>query len=206
MVSNQEEVFKIVTLGEENVGKTSLITRYALNKFHTSRKSTENISSVNKLIVIKGRDFKLNIWDTAGQERFRVVAPNYYRGALGAILVYDITEKQSFEAVVRWVNELSMQGEEGIQMVIVGNKSDLEYKRDLPDSTALEYAKLIHAPHYHTSARTGDNVEEAFLKLADMIYNKQTGRTNTARCSRKGRGVSVDRRISNANPPKKSCC
>ncbi|OMJ90717.1 hypothetical protein SteCoe_6893 [Stentor coeruleus] len=135
MVSNQEN-FQIITFGEENVGKTSLITRYTLNKFHTSHKSIEDVSNINKLIVIKRRDIRLNIWGTAGQERFQLVTPNYYRGALRVILVYDITEKQSFETVIRWASKLSMQGEEGIQMAIVGNKSDLEYKRDLPDATA----------------------------------------------------------------------
>ena len=197
--------FKIVTLGEVGVGKTSLINRFHSNSFSKKRTSTEDMGSVDKKIVVDSQDVILTIWDTVGQERFRVVAPNYYRGAVGAVLVYDITEKSSFDAVVRWVNELSMQGEENVQMIIVGNKFDLESERQLPEQTALDYAKLIGAPHFHVSAKTGDYVDDAFRKLGKMILDMQKGRLNRRRTTRKDRGVSIDRRVSDVNNKSKCC-
>lgn len=197
--------FKIVTLGDAGVGKTSLITRFYSNKFTAKRTTTEEINSVNRKIVIDSKDINLNVWDTAGQERFRVVAPNYYRGAVGAVLVYDITDKQSFDSVIRWVNELSMQGEENIQMVIVGNKADLEQERQLSEQTALDYAKLINSPHFRVSAKTGDSVDDAFWKLGKMICDLKKGKNGRTRTSRKSRGVSIDRRVSDV-ASKKKCC
>ena len=200
------EPFKIVTLGEVGVGKSSIIYRFTSNAFSSKRTVTEDINSVNKKIFVDSQDITLNIWDTAGQEKFRVVAPNYYRGAVGALLVYDITDRHSFEEVVRWVNELYMQGEENIQIVIVGNKCDLESDRQIESERPLEYAKSINAPHLHISAKTGDNVEYAFTKLTKMIINVKKGKEGRVNTTRKKRGVSVDRRVSIVGPTKSKCC
>jgi Ras-related protein Rab-21 len=114
------------------------------------------------------QNFKINLWDTAGQERFRAIAPIYYKEARGAVLVYDITDKTSFERVVKWVKELkSMVGD--ITMVIAGNKCDREQHRQIDKNQAIAYATQVGARHFHTSAKTGKNVEEVFAALATDI-------------------------------------
>jgi len=153
---------KIVILGASAVGKTSIILRYLSGKFRPISESTIGAAYSSKLVIDKdGNKEKIEIWDTAGQERYKALVPMYYRDAHGALIVYDITDKQSIKEAHQWVNELKSKGPHNIKIVILGNKLDLiegyPQTNDFIDS------------HYYVSAKTGYNIEDAFHWLITNI-------------------------------------
>uniref|UniRef100_A0A672MHS3 Ras-related protein Rab-21 n=1 Tax=Sinocyclocheilus grahami TaxID=75366 RepID=A0A672MHS3_SINGR len=157
--------FKVVLLGEGCVGKTSLVLRYCENKFNDKHITTLQASFLTKKLNITGKRVNLAIWDTAGQERFHALGPIYYRDSNGALLVYDVTDEDSFQKVKNWVKELrKMLGNE-ICLCIVGNKIDLEKDRHVSVEEAEGYAESVGAKHYHTSAKLNKGIEELFLDL-----------------------------------------
>ncbi|KAK2539564.1 Rab21 [Columba guinea] len=181
--------FKVVLLGEGCVGKTSLVLRYCENKFNDKHITTLQVywvwcgiygkviatliaieaSFLTKKLNIGGKRVNLAIWDTAGQERFHALGPIYYRDSNGAILVYDITDEDSFQKVKNWVKELrKMLGNE-ICLCIVGNKIDLEKERHVSVQEAETYAESVGAKHYHTSAKQNKGIEELFLDLCKRM-------------------------------------
>ncbi|XP_008053429.1 ras-related protein Rab-21 [Carlito syrichta] len=161
--------FKVVLLGEGCVGKTSLVLRYCENKFNDKHITTLQASFLTKKLNIGGKRVNLAIWDTAGQERFHALGPIYYRDSNGAILVYDITDEDSFQKVKNWVKELrKMLGNE-ICLCIVGNKIDLEKERHVSVQEAESYADSVGAKHYHTSAKQNKGIEELFLDLCKRM-------------------------------------
>ena len=165
--------FKIVTLGEGRVGKTSLLLRFVKNSFDEGQESTVNANFLTKDMTVDSRAGRFHIWDTAGQEKYRALARIYYRSAVGALIVYDITDRSSFDRVVAWVKELRSMGEDNIAIVIAGNKGDLESARQVPKHEANAYAKAVGAAHFSTSAKTGRGVEDAFQELARRIFQSQ---------------------------------
>ncbi|KAL4839710.1 hypothetical protein H8958_007412 [Nasalis larvatus] len=151
------------------VGKTSLVLRYCENKFNDKHITTLQASFLTKKLNIGGKRVNLAIWDTAGQERFHALGPIYYRDSNGAILVYDITDEDSFQKVKNWVKELrKMLGNE-ICLCIVGNKIDLEKERHVSIQEAESYAESVGAKHYHTSAKQNKGIEELFLDLCKRM-------------------------------------
>lgn len=153
---------KIVILGASAVGKTSIILRYLSGKFREISESTIGAAYSSKLVTDKdGNKEKIEIWDTAGQERYKALVPMYYKDAHGALIVYDITDKQSIKEAHNWVHELKLKGPNGIKIVILGNKLDLldnyPNTNDFIDS------------HYYVSAKTGYNIEDAFHWLITSI-------------------------------------
>lgn len=172
--------FKIVLLGEGRVGKTSLCLQYVENKFSPKQESTIQATYLDKRINVGNQSVKLMIWDTAGQERFHALGPIYYRDANGALLVYDITDRDSFTKVRNWVKELRKIVGQDIVLIIAGNKIDLEKKRQVDESEALAYAESVGAQHIYTSAKTGKGVDEVFLTLTKgmLISNKNKPRAN----------------------------
>ncbi|KAL6076940.1 Ras-related protein Rab-21 [Balamuthia mandrillaris] len=159
--------FKVVLLGEGSVGKTSLVTRYVQNKFNEKHVTTIQASFLSKRLNIDGERINLAIWDTAGQERFHALGPIYYRESNGALLVYDITDNNSFIKVKNWVKELRSQLGKSVTLAIVGNKVDLEKQsRAVNEEEALEYAKSVGAEHYYTSAKLNKGIDELFLDLS----------------------------------------
>ncbi|EDV19728.1 Ras-related protein Rab-21 [Trichoplax sp. H2] len=172
--------FKVVLLGEGCVGKTSIVLRYCENKFNEKHLSTLQASYLEKKLNIGGKRINLAIWDTAGQERFHALGPIYYRESHGAILVYDITDEDSFMKVKKWVKELrKMLGNE-ICLCIVGNKIDLEKDRTVHVTRAEDYAQSVGAVHFHTSAKMNKGIEEVFLNLTKRMLAAQDDNTNTA--------------------------
>ncbi|XP_038073559.1 ras-related protein Rab-21-like [Patiria miniata] len=182
--------FKVVLLGEGCVGKTSLVLRYVENKFNDKHLSTLQASFLNKRLNIGGKRVNLAIWDTAGQERFHALGPIYYRDSNGAVLVYDITDEDSFAKVKNWVKELrKMLGNE-ICLCIAGNKIDLEKQRNVSVAEAEAYAAQVGAKHYLTSAKLNKGIEEMFLDLSKRMLettpSDDLGKgTSSARASRK---------------------
>ncbi|XP_019454876.1 PREDICTED: ras-related protein RABA3-like [Lupinus angustifolius] len=162
-------VFKVVVIGDSAVGKTQILSRFAKNEFFFDSKSTIGVEFQTKTVIINGKVIKAQIWDTAGQERYRAVTSAYYRGALGAMLVYDITKRQSFDHVVRWVEELRAHADSSIVIMLVGNKGDLVDQRVVPAEDAVEFAEEQGLFFSETSALSGENVESAFLKLLEEI-------------------------------------
>nr|BAN20500.1 rab5 [Riptortus pedestris] len=161
--------FKVVLLGEGCVGKTSLVLRYVEDKFNDKHLTTLQATFLNKKLNIGGKRINLAIWDTAGQEKFHALGPIYYRMSNGAILVYDITDEDSFQKVKNWVKELKKMLGSEICLTIAGNKIDLEKERNVPVEDAEEYAKTVGATHFHTSAKENSGIEEMFVELAQRM-------------------------------------
>jgi len=167
--------FKIVLLGEGCVGKTSLMLRYVQDQFNEKHLTTIQASFLSKNLTVDGVRVKLAIWDTAGQEKFHALGPIYYRDSNGAILVYDITDRDSFDRVQNWVKELRKMLGEGIALVIVGNKCDLERQRKVTQEEAEAYAKTVGAEHFNTSAKLNKGVKELFLELTKKLLKRSEG-------------------------------
>ncbi|XP_071550644.1 ras-related protein Rab-21 [Panulirus ornatus] len=163
--------FKIVLLGEGCVGKTSLILRYVEDKFNDRHITTLQASFLTKRVNLSGKRVNLAIWDTAGQERFHALGPIYYRESHGAILVYDITDEDSFQKVKNWVRELRRMLGNDICLVIAGNKIDLEKERHVSLEEAETYAQEVGAFHFQTSAKQNKGVEELFLDLTHRMLD-----------------------------------
>ncbi|EDW75162.1 uncharacterized protein Dwil_GK20025 [Drosophila willistoni] len=166
--------FKAVLLGEGCVGKTSLVLRYMEDKFNSQHLSTLQASFVTKKITLPDeRRAQLNIWDTAGQERFHALGPIYYRGSDGALLVYDITDQDSFQKVKSWVRELKQMLGSDITLIIVGNKTDLEDQRAIDYESAVQYARTVGAQYVETSAKENEGVTELFELLTQLMLDQR---------------------------------
>ncbi|XAR62937.1 hypothetical protein NMG60_11022685 [Bertholletia excelsa] len=163
-------VFKVVVIGDSAVGKTQILSRFTRNEFCFDSKSTIGVEFQTRTVSIKSKVIKAQIWDTAGQERYRAVTSAYYRGALGAMLLYDITKRQTFDHVARWVEELRAHADSSIVIMLIGNKADLVDHRAIPTEDAVEFAEDQGLFFFETSALSGDNVDPAFFKLLEEIY------------------------------------
>ena len=157
-------VYKILLLGESSVGKTSIIQRYIENKFDESNTSTCGIDFKCKYVSCDDKKIRLDIWDTAGQERFRGLTKNYFRGAHGFILVYDITNKESFDKLKNWIKDAKekIKDENSFKMAIVGNKKDCEEERKVDFKTLKDYGEEKKIIFSETSAKTGEGIEQMF--------------------------------------------
>nr|CAB3265361.1 ras-related protein Rab-21-like [Phallusia mammillata] len=168
-MASRTKQFKVVLLGEGCVGKTSLVLRYCEDKFNDKHITTLQASFLNKKLNVGGKKVNLSIWDTAGQERFHALGPIYYRDSNGAILVYDITDEDSFQKVKNWVKELRKMLGQDISLCIAGNKIDLEKNRHVTVQDAEEYAASVGAKHIHTSAKLNKGIDELFLTLTKRM-------------------------------------
>merc|ERR1712217_756633 len=161
---------KVVLLGKSSVGKTCLVVRFAKGEFPETAKPTIGAAFVAQTVTTESAHVKLEIWDTAGQERYKSLAPMYYRGAAAAVIVYDITSKESFDAAKSWVVELQSTD---TLIALAGNKSDLDATRVIERETARAYAESMGILYMETSAKSGQNVNELFHEIAVRLP-KQT--------------------------------
>ncbi|CAG8795792.1 28253_t:CDS:2, partial [Dentiscutata erythropus] len=159
-------LFKLLLIGDSGVGKSCLLLRFADDTYTESY-----ISTIGKIrtIELEGKTVKLQIWDTAGQERFRTITSSYYRGAHGIIVVYDVTDQDTFHNVKQWLQEIDRYACEGVNKLLVGNKSDLQNKKVVEYTVAKEFADHLNIPFLETSAKNATNVEQAFLTMAKQI-------------------------------------
>ncbi|KAF8402174.1 hypothetical protein HHK36_013126 [Tetracentron sinense] len=164
-------VFKLVVIGDSAVGKTQLLSRFSKNEFTSDCRATIGVEFQTKTIHIDNKLIKAQIWDTAGQERYRSITSAYYRGAHGALIVYDITNRPSFEQVPRWLHDLRLYAHPNIVVMLVGNKSDLEETRSVPTESGLEFAESEGLMFFETSALDATNVEKAFLMVLKHIFH-----------------------------------
>lgn len=164
-------LFKIVLIGDSGVGKSNILSRYTRNEFCLESKSTIGVEFATKTLQLEGKTIKAQIWDTAGQERYRAITSAYYRGAVGALLVYDITKRQTFENVERWLRELRDHADSNIVIMMVGNKSDLNHLRAASTDDAKALAEKEGLSFLETSALEAVNIEKAFLTILTEIYH-----------------------------------
>ncbi|CAN1141108.1 Ras-related protein RABA5c [Linum perenne] len=167
----EEYLFKIVVIGDSAVGKSNLLSRFATNEFDPNSKATIGVEFQTQVVEIDGKEIKAQIWDTAGQERFRAVTSAYYRGAVGALIVYDITRKTTFESVKRWLQELTLQCDTTVGKMLVGNKCDLDEIREVSKEEGKSVAEEEGMFFMETSALDSTNVEAAFEVVIREIYN-----------------------------------
>ncbi|KAL1834941.1 hypothetical protein DCAR_0105187 [Daucus carota subsp. sativus] len=167
----EEYLFKIVVIGDSAVGKSNLLSRFARDEFDQNSKATIGVEFQTQVVQVDGKEVKAQVWDTAGQERFRAVTSAYYRGAFGALLVYDITRRPTFESIRRWLDELNTHCDTTVARMLVGNKCDLEDIRDVSVEEGKTLAEEEGLFFIETSALDATNVNTAFEIVIRDIYN-----------------------------------
>ena len=169
---NYEMMFKVVLVGDSFVGKTNIMSKYIKNEFHEDSKATVGVEFGSKQFTVEGHSIKAQIWDTAGQERYKAITSAYYKGAKGAFIVYDITRKQSFESVEKWVNDVTAVADKKITIILIGNKSDLEDQRQVSKEQGQDKANKLELAFLETSALSGENLDKAFDMMMNEVYKK----------------------------------
>ncbi|KAK2385670.1 Ras-related protein RABA6b [Trifolium repens] len=178
-------LFKAVLIGDSGVGKSNMLSRFAKDEFRLDSKPTIGVEFAYRNIRVKDKLIKAQIWDTAGQERFRAITSSYYRGALGALLVYDITRRSSYESVGRWLVELREFGGEDMVVILVGNKCDLGESREVEEEEGKEFAETEGLCFMETSALKNLNVEQVFLQMITKILEITNQRSLEAKMDEK---------------------
>ncbi|KAM7378167.1 hypothetical protein PAMA_013185 [Pampus argenteus] len=208
-------LFKIILIGDSNVGKTCVVQNFKSRVFSERQQNTIGVDFTVRTLDIEGKKVKMQVWDTAGQERFRTITQSYYRSAHGAMITYDITRRSTFDSVAEWIREVELYGASNVVLVLIGNKCDLEQEREVLFEEACNLSKdrgILAA--LETSAKESQNVEEAFMMMArellsrnglhvqqgDVESNSSTPRVLLRANSRPVNGAT------NAAPEKKSCC
>lgn len=182
--SNYDEKIKIVMIGDSGVGKSCIFSRFGDNMFHSDFVPTIGVDFTIKIINIDGRKVKLHIWDTAGQERFTPIVSSYYRGAQGMILVYDITDRNSFKHIDKWLHEIERSGDPSVKKILVGNKTDVTGKREVTYVEGKKYADELGIPFLEVSAKMSTNVKEIFHTLIRSIIPAKILKSNNNNSSR----------------------
>ncbi|XP_074539465.1 ras-related protein Rab-25-like [Halichoeres trimaculatus] len=196
-------VFKVVLIGESGVGKSNLLARFTKNEFNHDSRTTIGVEFSSRTVQLGGFTIKAQIWDTAGLERYRAITSAYYRGAVGALLVFDITKHLTYESAERWLKELYEHADPNIVVMLVGNKTDLESVRSVPTEEARSFAEKNGLLYLETSALESTNVEAAFNNVLLEIHRKCGGKKT-------GRGsisaVSFNNSGSENTEERKPCC
>ncbi|PKA54575.1 Ras-related protein RABA2a [Apostasia shenzhenica] len=206
-------LFKVVLIGDSGVGKSNLLSRFTRNEFCLESKSTIGVEFATRTLQVEGRIIKAQIWDTAGQERYRAITSAYYRGALGALLVYDVTKPTTFENISRWLKELRDHADSNIVIMLIGNKTDLKHLRAVASEDAQSFAEKEGLSFIETSALEAVNVEKAFQIILAEIYriiSKKTISSSEENGAGFAGGIKEGKTIvvsgSEANTSQKQCC
>ena len=200
----EEFKFKVVIVGDSSVGKTNLVKRFMNNTFLKDSKATVGVEFMSKTFIVDKKIFKVELWDTAGQERYKAITAAYYKGAKGALIVYDVTNKISYDNVDKWCNELRIKGSKNISIVMIGNKTDLKDNKVVNSEMSKEKANLLQVPVMETSALDASNVKEAFYLLIKEMYLSFTNKDKNNKISDNiNEGVSLEVK---KEETKKGCC
>ncbi|ORX85488.1 ras-domain-containing protein [Basidiobolus meristosporus CBS 931.73] len=192
-------LFKYIIIGDTGVGKSCLLLQFTDKRFQPAHDLTIGVEFGARFITVDNKSIKLQVWDTAGQESFRSITRSYYRGAAGALLVYDITRRETFEHLAKWLEDAREHSNDNITILLIGNKSDLEGKRAVSKEEGEAFAKEHGLFFLETSAKTSANVEEAFINTAERIYEKiQSGVLNV---KNESHGIKVGVSNSGGNNP-----
>ena len=170
--TNYEYLFKIILIGSSGVGKSSILQRYMKKTFDPGHQATLGIEFANKHIIYNNIDYLVQVWDTAGQENFRSVTRAYYKASAVAMVVYDISNEESFQHIQTWIKDCKDLAPKTVQLILIGNKSDLEDKRVISTERGKDLAKENHMLFFETSALNGNGVEEAFQKSIELVDQK----------------------------------
>ena len=165
-------LFKLILVGDSYVGKTNILSKYIKNEFNQNTKSTVGVEFGAKLLKIEDKIIKAQIWDTAGQERYKSITSAYYKGAKGAFIVYDITNRLTFESVDKWIQDLNLNSDKNITLLLIGNKMDLADKRVVSKEEGEEKAKSFGLAFLETSALTEENIDKVFDYMLKEVYTK----------------------------------
>lgn len=168
-MSDSSNSYKIVVVGASGVGKTAIVNQLVNKNFKEEGQPTIGVEFKSYSLQADSENVKLQIWDTAGQERFRSVSKAYFRNALGAVLVFDLTQRSSFDELNMWINDLNSLCAPNAYIILVGNKTDLADDRQISETEAQEFAKRYNIIYIETSAKTGANVEDTFVRLGQGI-------------------------------------
>ena len=166
---NFNYLLKYIVIGDSSVGKSNILLRYTHNQFNEEYQSTIGVEFGAKNINLNNKIYRIQIWDTAGQENFRSITRAYYKNSVCALVVYDITKRESFENVLSWIQDCRNQSPKTIIMVLVGNKNDLENLREVSYDEGEEFAKNNNMIFFETSAKTGLNITKIFEKTTQII-------------------------------------
>ena len=208
---NYDLILKLVLIGDSGVGKTNILSRYNNNEFSLATQPTVGVEFGNKIIKKENKSIKLQLWDTAGQERYKAITNAFYKGSKGAFVVYDITRKSSFLNIDKWIGELKTNGSEDILIILVGNKTDLEDKREVSTDEGEKKAKQYGIAFCETSALQGKNIEYAFNILIDEIIldidnaKEKEMKNNKNNNKKKSKGIMLNTN-NDKNHKKKKCC
>jgi Ras-related protein Rab-11A len=199
--------FKLIIVGDSGVGKTNLINRFAANQFNINSKSTIGVEFVYKTLKINNDIIKVEIWDTAGQERYKAITSAYYKGAKGAIIVYDITSEESFNNIEMWIQEVKAKALNNLQIMIIGNKSDLSKYRKVSLDKGVEKAKILDVHFFEASALDQTNVNEAFKCLIKEMYYDSKNKYRTNNNDSDGNNICENGiELKTENEKEKKCC
>ncbi|XP_029318059.1 ras-related protein Rab-19-like [Cottoperca gobio] len=209
-------LFKIILIGDSNVGKTCLVQNFKSGIFSERQQNTIGVDFTVRTVDIEGKRVKMQVWDTAGQERFRTITQSYYRSAHGAIIAYDITRQPTFDSVTHWIKEVELYGATNVVLVLIGNKCDLEQERQVKFEEACNLSKerdILAA--LETSAKESQNVEEAFTMMARELLSRNglnvqqedSESNDTPRVILRSNSRPVNAMVAAYTPPeKKTCC
>ncbi|KAJ3432533.1 ras and ef-hand domain-containing protein [Anaeramoeba flamelloides] len=194
------DALKILLIGQSKVGKSCIILRFCEDTFKPNSGSTIGVDFKFVEHKVDQKVHRLQVWDTAGQERFRTITSTYYRNMDGVLVVYDITDQNSFEQVTDWVKEIRKHAPIDICMVLVGNKSDLNGSRKVTQENGKNLAEFLNCPFIETSAKTGTNVSEGFTTLTRAILKIKSEKGEQQKKKVRSRKLKADQ------PQKKACC
>ena len=206
--SKEEYKFKVVVVGDSGVGKTNLIKRFVTDTFAKDSKATVGVEFMSKTYIINKEIFKIEIWDTAGQERYKSITAAYYKGAKGAMIVYDVTNQNTFDNVNKWCQEIKDKASKNINLMMIGNKTDVKDKIVVNSEMSQERAMALGIPVMETSALDSTNVQEAFFQLLREMYKSIKANAVEKKDTKDGVGndgvtLNTQTRIPDK---KKSCC
>ncbi|ELP95069.1 hypothetical protein EIN_253330 [Entamoeba invadens IP1] len=199
----RESIIKMVLVGESGVGKTCLLLRYSENKFSENITTTVGIDFRTKRIDCEGNPYTIQIWDTAGQERFRTIVPNYYRGVMGIAMIYDVTSKESFKNIEYWTKNVKENADEGYNLMLIGNKSDLEQQRVVSYEEGRELAEKLGIPFLETSAANSDNVKKMVMTMVEAIIKGERNEESAAKPTQR---IAVNTQNSQPQQKMMNCC
>ena len=199
-------IYKLVIIGDSGVGKTGIMNRYLHSTFNEHSKSTIGVEFGTKKTIIDNSVIRAQIWDTAGQEKYKSITSAYYKGAKAAIIVYDITNKLSFDNIDKWIGDIKANADKNIILLICGNKSDLGEKRVISLDEALAKSSNNNLIFFETSAKTGYNIDEVFEFISASVYKEYKQMINEENEDT----INIDKNVNvlndNKNKDKKTCC
>lgn len=195
-------LYKFILVGDSGVGKSNILTMFTRNEFNTECRSTIGVEFATSIMEIDRAKIKIQLWDTAGQERYRAITTAYYRNAVGIILVYDITKRQTFDNIGHWMTQVKEHAPSNVIIYLIGNKSDLTHLREISSTEGANYAAKNNLKFIETSAQTGANIQNVFYDISKELLSK----TISSEKSLDPPPIKLTTTIQQPIKSKKTCC